>query len=87
MLHHHFKFTCYYNIINLDDECLIYLTLLWCCVVWSASLPDLVYHRIDILPTNNMCLHLKQLATTGTQQSLMLYLPAWVTNETWNSEF
>lgn len=31
-----------------------------------VSLPDLVYHRIDILPTTSMCLHLKQLATTET---------------------
>ena len=32
---------------------------------FSVSLPELVYHRIDVLPTNKMCLHLKQLATTG----------------------
>lgn len=25
--------------------------------------PDLVYHRLDLLPTNNMCVHLKQLST------------------------
>ncbi|KAL4236844.1 VWFA and cache domain-containing protein 1 [Mactra antiquata] len=31
-----------------------------------VSLPDLVYHRVDILPTNKMCLHLKQLATTDS---------------------
>ncbi|KAH3694838.1 hypothetical protein DPMN_082279 [Dreissena polymorpha] len=31
-----------------------------------AGLPDLVYHRIDIVPANNMCMHLKQLATTAS---------------------
>lgn len=30
----------------------------------QVSLPELVYHRIDVLPTKKMCLHLKQLATT-----------------------
>lgn len=27
--------------------------------------PNLLYHRLDLLPANNMCLHLKQLATEG----------------------
>ena len=27
---------------------------------------SLVYHRLDLLPTDNTCMHLKQLATMGT---------------------
>ena len=26
---------------------------------------ELVYHRLDLLPTDNTCMHLKQLATLG----------------------
>ncbi|XP_046344826.2 VWFA and cache domain-containing protein 1-like [Haliotis rufescens] len=35
------------------------------------SQPDLVYHRIDLLPTENMCLHLKQLATVDISTVFM----------------
>ena len=40
---------------------------------FSVSLPELVYHRIDVLPTNKMCLHLKQLATTGKFNLILPY--------------
>lgn len=45
--------------------------MLFCCLVHSQ--PDLVYHRIDLLPTENMCLHLKQLATVGQYHSHPLH--------------
>lgn len=39
---------------------------------------QLVYHRLDVLPTDNTCMHLKQLATLGQlveiQQQLLFSL-------------
>ena len=34
--------------------------------ITSSRDPNLLYHRLDLLPANNMCLHLKQLATEDT---------------------
>ena len=31
----------------------------------AKGLPENVYHRLDLLPTDHTCVHLKQLATLG----------------------
>lgn len=38
-----------------------------CCILCVAAgkAGNLVYHRLDLLPTEKTCMHLKQLATVG----------------------
>jgi hypothetical protein len=44
-------------------------------IEWSAgdNRPHVMYHRLDLVPANDMCIHLKQLATL---ESSLLYLSA-----------
>lgn len=39
----------------------------------SVLTPELVYHRLDLLPTDNMCVHLKQLSTLGKLHLLLWF--------------
>ncbi len=35
------------------------------CFIVAITMPKLVYHRLDLLPTDNACMHLKEYATLG----------------------